>query len=1039
MSIDLPTLSATLIFLNSLQTIALVVQSRVMHFAPRLNYWSAGNFCFILGLFLYLFASTFTIGQIAADYALILGSALIYWGTREFLGLAHSWGRYPLRLVVLCCFASLGLIEISSESNYLAQAILAAAIAVFSGLTARLLFYYRQRLVLIPSLFLGSLFLITMISCSGLATFIFLGLLGKGFISLEVLQIATSFQLLATSTLWTFSLVLAINQQAAVVSQEEQETAEKIFNASPDAILITRLSDGVIIRANNSFLELTGQTRSKIIGQSILDVDLWRNQRDRSQMIDCLLAKGYCEDLEVHLQRSDQSDFIGLVTAKLIKINGQYHIISTIRDITQKQQVELALRESEERFELAVRGSAAAIWDWNIETGDLYFSSRYLTMLGYEASDPSVLPAKATSFFDFLHPDDRGSVQAALEAHFSSAQYPYDVEYRLQHQSGEYRWFQSTGIAVRDPQGQPYRMVGSTIDVTSRKQAEEALRESEQNYRTVVNSGQALIWLAGGDGLCYYFNSAWLNFTGRSLEQESGEGWIQGVHPDDVQACVSAYHAAFAVRESFKIEYRLRRYDGEYRWVLTEGSPRHDSRGKFLGFIIHSLDIHDRKAIEAALYREQEFTRTLLDNLTDGVVACDAQGCLVLFNQAARDWHGFDALAIPSNQWSQYYNLYEPDGLSLLPTEAIPLVRAFNQEKVHDTEMMIDAQHCSPRWVLSSGGPFFDAQNHFLGAVVVMRDITAQREAERQLQQALGDAERFRAALNEVSSHVYMKDLNSHYTYANRATLEFLNISLENLIGKSDFDLFPKVTAQSLRSIDSRVFQGEQTREEVQLIHPQSGEMRFYLDLKTPIYESFNSGKIIGLLGIATDLTERRQLEEQLQQQATTDGLTGIINRRQFINLAQNELNRVHRFENELPLSLALIDIDHFKVINDSYGHTIGDQVLMVWADICQQNIREIDIFARLGGDEFVVLFPETDGSQAYQVMQRIRQTLIQQSLNLPQQAIAITISVGIAVLTPEVFTLDQLLDRADRALYQAKNEGRDRVILLESNSEENA
>ncbi|MBI5843161.1 MAG: response regulator [Deltaproteobacteria bacterium] len=132
-------------------------------------------------------------------------------------------------------------------------------------------------------------------------------------------------------------------------------------------------------------------------------------------------------------------------------------------------------------------------------------------------------------------------------------------------------------------------------DITTRKQAEELLRENEQNYRTLANSGQALVWTAGTDKLCNYFNTVWLDFTGRTIDQEMGNGWAEGVHPDDLEKCLDIYTGAFDRREKFSMEYRLRRRDGEFRWLLDDGCPRYDSRGEFIGYIGHCLDITEHK------------------------------------------------------------------------------------------------------------------------------------------------------------------------------------------------------------------------------------------------------------------------------------------------------------------------------------------------------------------------------------------------------------------------------------------------------------
>ncbi|MDD2915122.1 MAG: PAS domain S-box protein [Gallionella sp.] len=148
--------------------------------------------------------------------------------------------------------------------------------------------------------------------------------------------------------------------------------------------------------------------------------------------------------------------------------------------------------------------------------------------------------------------------------------------------------------------------------------AMEAIEESERRYRILADSGQALIWEADTDKLCKYFNKVWLDFTGRSLEQEWGNGWAEGVHPDDLQRCVDSYVAAFDRREKFSMDYRLRRHDGEYRWIQDDGCPRYDSAGEFIGYIGYCLDITERKFAEAELKKRNVFVETLLENAPIG-------------------------------------------------------------------------------------------------------------------------------------------------------------------------------------------------------------------------------------------------------------------------------------------------------------------------------------------------------------------------------------------------------------------------------------
>ncbi len=151
---------------------------------------------------------------------------------------------------------------------------------------------------------------------------------------------------------------------------------------------------------------------------------------------------------------------------------------------------------------------------------------------------------------------------------------------------------------VRDSSG---RVIGASKvarDITEQKQAERALRESEQRFRVITDASPIMVWMSGVDKLCYYFNKGWLDFVGRTLEQESGNGWTENVHPQDFERCLQIYISNFDARRPFEMEYRMRHYTGKYRWILDRAVPRYAPDGTFEGYVGGCLDIHDQKVAE---------------------------------------------------------------------------------------------------------------------------------------------------------------------------------------------------------------------------------------------------------------------------------------------------------------------------------------------------------------------------------------------------------------------------------------------------------
>lgn len=383
-------------------------------------------------------------------------------------------------------------------------------------------------------------------------------------------------------------------QQAVEALRQSEAQLRLITDALP--VLISYVDSEGCYRFNNkAYEDWWALPPSNLLGKKVSEMlDKESYERLKLQLERVLAGQNVTFENRIEHQDGKLRDVeVTLIpdTSTGGKVSGYIGLVS---DMTAHKQAEKALRDSEERLRLASEAGGLGTWEWNMVTGEVQWSDNLEPLHGLA---PGSFGKTVEAFFQLIHPDDQTRVAQALDQAIAT-HCDYNVEFRSMRPDGRLQWIGTQAKVFFNESGQPLRMVGVTSDVTARKLADEALRESEIRFRTMADNAPVLLWVSGTDALCNYFNQRWLDFTGRTMEQELGNGWTEGVHPNDFQACLDTYLTAFTARQPFEMEYRLRRHDNEYRWIFDRGMPRFTPAGTFAGYIGSCIDITERRQTE---------------------------------------------------------------------------------------------------------------------------------------------------------------------------------------------------------------------------------------------------------------------------------------------------------------------------------------------------------------------------------------------------------------------------------------------------------
>lgn len=425
-------------------------------------------------------------------------------------------------------------------------------------------------------------------------------------------------------------------------------------------------------------------------------------------------------------------------------------------------------------------------------------------------------------------------------------------------------------------------------------------------------------------------------------------------------------------------------------------------------------------AMESSLKECEKKFRLLVENLYTGVFLTE-KNRFIYVNPSMQQITGYgEAELLQMNFWE----IVHPDQRNEVRNRGLRRQQGFAEPT--DYIMHIRRKDGENRWceMVAVWGEW--AGN--LTLIGLLHDVTSRVKAEELL--AIREKQ-YRLLAENVWDVIWTIDLEGRFTYVSPSISRLQGYTPEEVLYQNMLDIVAPDFHQTVVKHFQQLLSGGQINSqermlEFQLVH-RNGTL-LWIEASANLLRDDN-GEVMGLLGVSREITERKRLQEELLRLATTDELTGAVNRAQFMKIGNQEVERSSRYNRSL--SLLFVDLDYFKQVNDTYGHKVGDQTLIWFAGFIRGMLRDFDVLGRLGGDEFAVLLPETNANNALQIAERLRKALAGAHLAINEsESISVTASIGIAAREKYDVLLEELLKKADAALYKAKKLGRNCVQI---------
>jgi len=685
------------------------------------------------------------------------------------------------------------------------------------------------------------------------------------------------------------------------------------------------------------------------------------------------------------------------------------------------------LLASERRFRSLVAATSDFVWRCAPDGALLEISAAWLELAGLTAE-----AAAGCGWLDAIHADDR---QAYLDAwcHAVTLAEPFDHTHRLLCDREEVCWFRNRAVPVRDEDGRIIEWIGAGQDITAQRAATVELERQREQYRTLVESTRAILW--EGDPVSFRFT-----FVSQEAETllgypvsrwcEEPRFWVEHMHPEDREWAPVYCERASAEGRQHTFDYRMIAADGRVVWLRDVVSVLRE-QGKPVKLVGIMVDITASKQTEFALRESEARLRAISSNLPGGlsrrVMEADGRIHFTYLSRGYADVFGVDverALTEPGLLFSIMLPEDRPHYDAALRRSAAalsPLDVHFRIRRPVDGTL---------RWVRALGTPYRGEA----GATVwdgLAIDDTERQEAEAALRES--------QALLEIAGRTarlggWIADLRQRVVTWSDEVCAIFELPAGSTPGiEESLRLFtPEHRGHARALFEGCAGEGRPYDEELEIVTAR-GRRVWVRVIGEPVFDA--SGRIVQVRGACQDVTEQRRAREEIRFLAHYDPLTRLPNRRLLLERLEDTL--AARRPGARHAAMIFLDLDHFKTVNDTLGHHVGDRMLQEVARRLAGSVRDTDTVARFGGDEFAVILTGLDGDaaaawqEAEAVAEGIRATLAR-PYRLDGHERHSSVSLGITLLEGDCASADDLMQRADVAMYQAKSAGRGRLRLFE-------